>query len=339
MKITTIGLDLAKTIFHLVGIDHRGTEQLKKKLRRSQLLAYFAQLPACVVAMEACAGSNYWYRQFKALGHTPRIIATQRVKPYLDGNKNDYNDARAIAEAATRANMRFVTPKTHVQQELQTLLRMREMQIDQRTALCNQMRSILAEQGLVAPQGMTRLKRVLAEALETPDNGLTPLLRELLADARERLRALEAGIDLLNRKLEAASRSVADVKLLQSIPGYGPVVASAMVSAIGDGKAFRRGRDVAASVGLVPRQFSTGGKTVLLGISKRGDGYLRQVLIHGARSVILQAAHKDDRLSRWVTGLCERRGKNRATVALANKLARIGWAVLRRQTPYCAVAA
>lgn len=338
MKITTVGLDLAKTIFHLVGFDHRGSEQLKKKLRRDQLLRYFAQLPPCVVAMEACAGSNYWYRQFKALGHTPKLIATQRVKPYLDGNKNDYNDARAIAEAAVRPNMRFVAAKTQVQQELQTLLRLRELQMEQRTALCNQMRSILAEQGLVVSQGVGRLKQLLADALETPDNGLSPLLRELLAQARERLLALEAGIDLLDRQLKTRSRTVDDVKLLQSIPGYGPIVASAMVSAIGNGQAFRRGRDVSASVGLVPRQYSTGGKNVLLGISKRGDGYLRQVLIHGARSVIQQAARKDDKLSRWVMALCERRGKNRATVALANKLARIGWAVLRHQTPYSATA-
>lgn len=339
IEITTVGLDLAKSIFHLVGIDHRGKEQVRKKLRRHQVLAYVAQLPSCVIAMEACAGSNYWYRQFEALGHTPRIIAAERVKAYVDGNKNDYNDARAIAEAATRANMRFVAAKTLVQQELQTLLRMRELQIRQRTALCNQMRSILAEQGLVVPPGVARLKQHLANALETPDNGLTPLLRELLADAREQLRVLEAGIDLLERKLLEASRSVASVKLLQSIPGYGPIVATAMVCAIGDGKTFQRGRDVSASVGLVPAQYSTGGKDVLLGISKRGDYYLRQVLIHGARSVILQATRRDDRLSRWVMGLCERRGKNRATVALANKLARIGWAVLRHQTPYCAVAA
>lgn len=334
MQITSIGLDLAKSIFHLVGFDNRGKEVFKKKLNRQQLLPYFVQLPPCQISMEACAGSNYWYQQLSALGHTVKLIAAQHVKAYLRGNKNDYNDARAIAEAASRPNMRFVSPKTLKQQELQALLQSRKLLIEQRTALCNQVRALLAEHGLVAPRGIATLRRAVCEALEDASNSLSPVLREILGWNYEQILSMDKHLAIHDRKLRDLSREHEDVKRLQSVPGYGPVLASAMVSAIGDGATFRKGRDVAASVGVVPRQHSSGGKEVLLGISKRGDRYLRSLLIHGARSVIQQAPRRDDSLSHWVLEVCERRGKNKATVALANKLARIGWAVLRYQQPY-----
>ena len=334
MQITTIGLDLAKSVFHLVGLDEHHKEQMKKMLNRHQLLPYLAQLPPCLIVMEACAGSNYWYRQISALGHTVKLIAAQHVKPYLRGNKNDYNDARAITEAAARPNMRFVSPKTLMQQELQALLQMRQLLIGQRTALCNQLRGLLAEHGIVMPRGIATLRRALAETLEDADNELSPLLRHLLGDAAEQWRVVDEQLARYDRQLLLLSREQEQIKRLQSVPGYGPVLASALVCAIGDGKAFRKGRDVAASVGVVPRQHSSGGKDVLLGISKRGDAYLRSLLIHGARSVLQQAPRREDRLSRWALEVSERRGKNKATVALANKLARIGWAVLRHQQPY-----
>jgi transposase len=334
MQITSIGLDLAKSIFHLVGFDRHQKEVFKKKLKRQQLLPYFAQLPPCLITMEACAGSNYWYQQLSALGHRVKLIAAQHVKAYLRGNKNDFNDARAIAEAAARPDMRFVSPKTLMQQELQALLQSRKLLIAQRTAVCNQVRGLLAEHGIVAPRGVATLRRALCDVLEDASNGLSPTLREILGWGYEQFQSLDQQLAIHDRKLTELSRENEAVKRLQSVPGYGVVLASAMVSAIGDGSAFRRGRDVAASVGVVPRQHSTGGKNILLGISKRGDRYLRSLLIHGARSVIQQAPRRDDRLSRWILEVCARRGKNKATVALANKLARIGWAVLRHQQPY-----
>lgn len=334
MQITTIGLDLAKSIFHIVGFDKRQHEVVKKALKRLQMLPYFSQLPPCLVVMEACATSNYWYRQLSACGHTVKLIAAQHVTPYRRGNKNDYNDARAIAEAAGRPNMRFVSPKTLMQQELQALIDARKLLVKQRTDLCNHVRGLLAEHGIVAPKGVATLRQTLCEALEDATNELTPALREILGWGYEQIQFLDRYVVIHDRKLTQLSRANEAVKLLQSVPGYGPVVASAMVSAIGDGSTFRKGRDVAASIGLVPRQHSSGGKEVLLGISKRGDRYLRSLLVHGARSVVQQAPRRNDKLSRWVLEVSERQGKNKATVALANKLARIGWAVLRYQKPY-----
>lgn len=334
MQITTVGLDLAKSVFHLVGVDQRDQECLKKMLRRQQLLPFLARLSPCLVVMEACSGSNYWYQQIRSLGHEVKLIAAQHVKPYLRGNKNDYNDARAIVEAAARPNMRFVSPKTLVQQELQALLQMRQLVVGQRTALCNQLRGLLAEHGIVMPRGRASLRRALGAALEDANNALSPLLRQLLNSAAEQWRVLDEQLSRYDRQLLLQSREQEPIKRLQSVPGYGPVLGAALVCAIGDGKTFRKGREVAASVGVVPRQHSSGGKEVLLGISKRGDAYLRGLLIHGARSVLQQASRRDDRLSRWALAVSERRGKNKATVALANKLARIGWAVLRYQQPF-----
>ncbi len=334
MQITTIGIDLAKSVFHLVGFDQHQHERLKKVLKRRQLLPFLAQQPPCLIIMEACGGSNYWYRQITALGHEVKLIAAQHVTAYRCGNKNDYNDARAIVAAAGRPGRRFVTPKTLMQQEMQALLQMRQLLMAQRTALCNQLRALLAEHGIVMPKGIASLRCTLADALEDANNELSPLLRHLLASVTEQWRVMEEQLAFYDRQLLVLSRQQEEVKRLQSVPGYGPVLAAAMVCAIGNGTNFRSGRDVAASVGVVPRQHSSGGKEILLGISKRGDGYLRSLLIHGARSLLQQAPRRQDRLSRWALQVSERRGKNKATVALANKLARIGWAVLRYQQSY-----
>lgn len=334
MKITTIGLDLAKNIFHVVCLDAHGKEVKKRMLRRNQVLEFFTQMPPCQVSMEACAGSHYWGRQLRALGHNVTLISPQHVKPYLRGNKNDYNDSRAIAEAVTRPEMPTVGIKTVAEQDMQALHRMRSQCLRDRTALSNSIRGLLGEYGIVLTTGVATLRRTIPEILEDADNGLSLLFRNLLARRYEQLVELEGHIAFYTKELERLSRQDEACQRLQTVPGFGPIVASAFRSVIGDGRAYARGRDAAASIGLVPRQHSSGGKTVLLGISKRGNKYLRKQLIHGARSVVLQAANKADPLSLWINRIRKERGWNKAVVALANKMARIGWAVLRHGTRY-----
>lgn len=333
-KITTVGLDLAKHVFHVVGLDRHEKEVTKKMLRRAQVLEYFAKLPPCLIGMEACAGAHDWARRLKGLGHEVRLISPRFVKAYVRGNKNDYNDARAIAEAARRPGMRCVAVKTVEQQDRQALHRLRAARVAERTALCNQLRGLLAEYGVVAPKGVATLRRRLPELLEDAEAPLTPTFRQLLHRAYRQLRELDGHVEFYTGLIEQQARESEAQRRLQTVPGFGPIVASMFHAAVGDGTAYRRGRDVSAALGLVPRQHSSGGKEVLLGISKRGDPYLRSLLVHGARAVLRQAHRKDDRLSRWVVKLKAERGANKAAVALANKLARIGWAVLRQNTVY-----
>ncbi len=337
-ELTTIGLDLAKNVFHLVGVNDHGREVMKKRLKRTQVLPWFAQAPSCLVGMEACSGAHNWARHFEALGHQVRLLPAQCVKSYVRGNKNDYNDARAIAEAVVRPNLRAVAVKTPAQQDRQALHRLRAMQIAQRTALCNQLRGLLAEYGLVLSQGLSTLRRRLPEVLADGENGLSPLFRQLLAQGYQQLQQLDAHIEYFTRQVVQQARVEEAEQRLQTIPGFGPVVASVFHAAVGDGQAYRRGRDVSAALGLVPRQHSTGGQTVLLGISKRGDSYLRSLMVQAAKAALRQAHRKEDQLSRWATRLKVKRGANKAAVALANKLARIGWAVLRHHTVYQPVA-
>ena len=334
MKITTIGLDLAKNIFHVVCLDAHGKEVKKRMLRRNQVLEFFTQMPPCQVSMEACAGSHYWGRQLRALGHNVTLISPQHVKPYLRGNKNDYNDSRAIAEAVTRPEMPTVGIKTVAEQDMQALHRMRSQCMRDRTALSNSIRGLLGEYGIVFTTGVATLRRTIPEILEDADNGLSLLFRNLLARRYEQLVELEGHIAFYTKELERLSRQDEACQRLQTVPGFGPIVASAFRSVIGDGRTYARGRDAAASIGLVPRQHSSGGKNVLLGISKRGNKYLRKQLIHGARSVVLQAANKADPLSLWINRIRKERGWNKAVVALANKMARVGWAILRHNTSY-----
>jgi len=333
-KITTVGLDLAKNVFHVVGFNARGNEVMKKMLRRTQMLGFFTQLPPCRIGMEACAGAHYWGRELSERGHTVRLIPAQHVRPFVRGNKNDYNDARAIAEAMNRPGMRCVGIKTVAQQDAQALHRLRQGALDDRTALCNRLRGLLGEYGLVAPKGVSALRRRVPQLLEDAENGLSDCFRRLLAQDYQRWQELDAHIEAYTKELKAHSRRSEACRRLQTIPGFGPIVASRFHSVVGDGQAYRRGRDVSASLGIVPRQHSSGGKNVLLGISKRGDRHLRALLVHGARSVVRSAANKDDRLSRWVNKIRAERGANKAAVALANKMARIGWAVLHNNTVY-----
>ena len=336
-EITTIGLDLAKLVFHVVCCDSRGKMIGKKMLRRSQVMAYFTNLPACLVAMEACASAHYWARCLQGLGHQVKLLPPQHVKGYLHGNKNDYNDAAAIAEAASRPAMRCVAIKSVEQQDTQALHRLRERCIQSRTALSNQLRSLLAEYGVILPQGIHVVRKALPRVLEDAENGLTDRFRRFLAEGYTQLCELDAHIGRYTEELDRYAQQHEACRRLQTIPGFGPITASLFHSEVGDGRGYRRGRDVSASVGLVPRQHGSGGKPVLLGISKRGDRYLRSLLIHGARAVVIQAGRKDDRLSRWINRIKAQRGFNKAVVALANKMARIGWAILANKTTYQAV--
>ena len=269
-KITTIGLDLAKDKFHVVACDKRSKIIGKKMLSRGKVLTYFANLVPCVVGMEACASAHYWARELAALGHTVKLIPPKYVKAFVRGNKNDYNDALAIAEAVVRPEMRFVAPKAADRQDVQALHRLREQRIKERTALCNQLRGLLGEYGIVLPKGVNVLRRRLPELLEDGENGLSDFFRRLLAQGYQQLQELDAHIEFYKQEVERQSQQSDACQRLQTIPGYGPIIASVFHSVIGDGEAYRRGRDASASLGLVPRQHSSGGKEVLLGISKRG---------------------------------------------------------------------
>lgn len=334
MNINFIGLDIAKQVFHLIGLDYNGKQVLKKKLRRNKMPGYFANLEPCKISLESCASSHYWARELRKFGHPVTLLPAQHVKPFVRGNKNDYNDALAIAEASRFAQIRPVAVKTVEQQSIQALHRLRRGAVGDRTALCNQVRGLLAEFGIVVNQGIGSLRKAIPCLLEDAGNGLHPMFRDALALKYTQLIQLDGLVGELTAMIKKDALQHSEIKRLQSIPGFGPIVASTFFSIVGDGKAFGHGRDVSASLGLVPRQHSSGDKNILLGISKRGDKYLRSLLVHGARSVVKHAHKKEDAMNRWVTRLIERRGKNKATVALANKLARIAWAVTTTGQPY-----
>lgn len=332
-KISVMGIDLGKRYFHVHGVDAQGAVQVQKRFSRQGLMRWMARCEPCVVGMETCSGANYWARLFRRYGHDARLMSPQFVKPYVKSNKNDSRDAEAICEAVSRPTMRFVAVKTPQQQELQMLHRVRSRLVGRRTALVNQLRGFLLEQGVAVGQGIHVVRRELPSVLEDAQNGLTHSMRQLLAELREELVELDARIDALNQRLEIRSQSEASCRLLRSIPGVGPLTATALVGAV-RASDFRNGRDLAAWAGLVPRQHSTGGQPRLLGISKRGDRYLRMLLIHGARAALRVAHKRDDRVSRWAVELERRRGRKVATVALANKNARIAWAVMAHEQSY-----
>ena len=337
MKITTVGLDIAKSAFHLYAVNKMGRYMKKKQLKRKQVLPYLARLEPCVIAMEACGGANYWAREMKDLGHEVKLIAPQYVKPYVKGNKNDYNDAEAIAEAAQRPTMRFVPIKSVEQQDIQNLHRQRERIKKARTALVNQVRGLLAEYGIVINKGVAAVRKGLPDILEDAENDLTTLSRGLFADLLEELRVLDERFKQSEKQIEASNRGNEVCQRLDEILGVGPITASAVYAAAGDGKDFVNGRHFSAWIGLVPGQHSTGGKSTLLGISKRGNAYLRTLFIHGARAVLRHSANKTDRFSLWAQALLERRGHNKACVAVANKMARMAWVIMAKGETYRAV--
>ena len=334
MNIKRISIDLAKQVFQLHGVDSHEKAVLRKKLKREQMLPFFRDLPACLIGIEACSGAHYWARELQKLGHTVKLIAPQFVKPYVKANKNDANDAEAICEAVSRPNMRFVTIKTVAQQDLQACHRIRSELVQQRTAKANQIRGLLAEYGIILGQRIDVLRKALPNLLEDAENALTGDFRVLLKGLQEDLQALDERVAVMDKRIQSLANNHPASKRLLEIPGIGPITATALISAVGDGKQFKKGRDMAAWLGLTPRQHSSGGKERLLGISKHGDAYLRTLLIHGGRSVLKVAANKDDPRSRWLQSLSERRHKNIAAVAVANKNARIAWALLTKDIDY-----
>lgn len=328
MNITTVGIDLAKKVFQVHGVDEQGKASLKKQLKRAQVLPFFANLPPCLIGMEACGGAHYWARKLEQMGHRVKLMAPQFVKPYVKTNKNDVADAEAICESVSRPTMRFVPIKTGEQQAVLSLHRAREGFVKARTAQANQIRGLLAEYGIVMPLGIDNIAKYLPEILEDGENDLPGVFRQLLQRLGEHLKELDRQVDELNTQIQLWHRQNAASRKLAKIPGIGPLTASALAASIGDAKSFENGRQLVAWLGLVPRQRSTGGKPTLLGISKRGDRYLRTLLIHGARAVIRVSERKIEPADDWLTRIVARRNKNVATVALANKNARIVWALL-----------
>lgn len=331
-QITSLGIDLAKNVFELCGLDAGHAVVYRRRVRRGQLLATLAQLKVEVVGLEACAGAHDWARRFRALGHDVRLLAPQHVKPFVQGQKNDRQDAQAIAVAATQGHLPTVAIKSRDQQDIQSLHRVRELHKQQRTQLINQARGLLHEYGLVLPAGVAGFRRGAAAALD--DARLSPLLRQLLADLLARYRATDDQVRAYDRQIEALGRQLPVCRRLQAIEGIGPLTATALYAHVGDARYFARGRQFSASLGLVPRQYSSGDKRRLGGISKRGDRYLRTLLIHGARAVLTRAQHLSGRRGAWLRQRLAQQGANRAAVALANKNARIAWALMAHDCDY-----
>ena len=334
MTATMIGIDLAKNFFQVHGADKEGRKLWSKKLTRKQMAPFFERQEACTVAMEACGSAHHWGRKLMKMGHQVRLIAPQFVKPFVKSNKNDRNDAEAIVEAALRPSMRFVPVKTVEQQGMLSLHRVRSRRVDARTAIINEIRGLLAEYGVIVPQGALRLRKELPDVLADAANELGNRERSIIASLAEELRDSYAAVAEMDRLIEAEAERCEAHKRLMEIPGVGPLTATAMVASVGNASVFKNGRGLSAWLGLVPRQHSSGGKERLGSISKRGDGYLRKLLVHGARSVLKMAKTRDDARSVWAKSVAERRGTNRAIVAIANKNARIIWALLATGARY-----
>ena len=340
MQIAVLGIDLGKNSCSIVGLDNVGAVIKRRRMRPDSIPAFTKTMTACVVAMEACCGAHHLGRLLVAQGHTVRLMSPEYVRPYVKAQKNDDRDAEAIAEAATRPTMRFVELKREEQLDMQTLHRARDRLVGERTALINQLRAILLERGSTAPQGRRKLQQHLPAMLDgNGEAALSPRMRQLIDDMRAEWLALDRRIAALDDEFAARARSDADARRLASIPGIGVLNATALVAAVGNAQTFARGRDLAAWLGLVPRQITTGGKPRLIGITKRGNKYLRKLLIHGARSAMPMLSASATPLGGWLRGLLTRMHKNAAVVALANKLARIVWVVLRRGEAFDATAA
>ncbi|MGE3510227.1 MAG: IS110 family transposase [Vicinamibacterales bacterium] len=334
MEIRTIGIDLGKTSFHAVGLDATGAVVLRRRFSRPQLMRFMVTLPPCLVGMEACCGAHHMGRALGGFGHDVRLMPPKYVRPFVKAQKNDYLDAEAIAEAVQRPTMRFVPLKTVDQLDLQALHRVRHRLVARRTGVINQLRAFLLERGLTPRTGREHLAHVLPEVLASAGEALSPAMQQLIERLREEWRGLDEEIRDLTSQLSAIAREDVACQRLVEIPGFGALTATALVAAIGKGTTFRKGRDLAAWLGLVPLQKTTGGKPTLLGISKRGNGYLRRLLLQGARSVHRLANRHRLPFRIWLDALDARAHPNVVAVALANKLVRIAWAVLTRNVPY-----
>ena len=333
MKITTIGIDLAKEIFQIHAVDEHGKAVLRKQLRRSEMAKFFANLEPCLIGMEACGSSHHWARKLGEFGHTVKLMSPQFVKPYVKTNKHDMADAEAICEAVNRPNMRFVPIKNIEQQAILSVHRARQGFVKARTAQANQMRGLLSEFGIVMPQGIRSIVNRMPDILEDAENGLPGTMRRLLKRLNDHFKEVDLQVQELELQIKLWHKENEASQRLEAIPGIGPITASAIVATVGNAAEFKNGRQLAAWLGLVPKQHSSGGKQILLGISKRGDTYLRTLLIHGARAVIRFAENKAEPES-WLRQLITRRNKNISAVALANKNARIIWALLAKNTTF-----
>jgi transposase len=336
--VKTLGIDLAKNIFQLHGVDKMGRCVLKRRVARSKLAEVIVKLPPCLIGMEACSGAHYWARKFQAMGHTVKLMAPQFVKPYVKSNKNDANDAEGICEAVSRPRMKFVPIKQIDQQDMLLIHRARELTIKQRTAQSNQIRGLLAEYGVILPKGLKPLRELLPTLLEKLPGELPGELseasREIFILLYKQFKRLDKQVKVYDKKLKHQASQDARCQALLSIEGVGEITATAMVATIGSGHDFKNGREVSAWIGLVPKQHSSGNTIKLSGISKRGDRYLRKLLIHGGRSVVKTCDKKTDKRSRWLKDKKDRCGANKAAVAIANKNARIIWAMLTTGEAY-----
>lgn len=327
MKITTIGLDIAKRFFHVVCCNEQGRLVKKKMLKRAQVLSFFQQHTTCLVALEACATSHFWAREIRKCGHQIKLIPPQHVKVFLVGNKNDYNDALAISVASKQHHIKSVCIKSVEQQDNQAQHKARELAVRQRTALCNQIRGLTAEYGIILNQGVNTIRKSIPLILEDENTGLSGAFKAVLKQLETQLSNLDSCIETYSTLIVETAKNNDICQRIQTIPGFGPMVSSAYFNEVGNGSNYKRGRDVSASLGIVPRQHSSGGKDTLLGISKRGNSYLRCLLIQGAKAVVSRAKTKNDKLSQWINRLVQTRGHNRACVAYANKMARMAWAI------------
>jgi len=334
MKVTLIGIDLAKSIFQVCGVNQAGKRVFNRQVRRARLMECLLQHPDATMAMEACSGSNYWGRELQQRGYKVMLIPPQHVKPFVKGNKNDRNDAFAITEAARRPDLKCVEPRTLLQTEMIQVHRLLERMIRQRTALINQLRGFLSEHGIVVSRGRERLSAVMPELLEDADNGLGPSSRKLFQTMYEEWQQMNQAIGRVEQELEAHAKADEPAQRLMQMRGVGVKISTAMIAQVGNGHGYKSGRHYSANLGLIPRERSSGGVQKLGGITKRGNRYLRRLLIQGAWSVVRYADRNDDRLSRWARQLVERRGKHKAVVAVANKMARIMWSMLYHRTEY-----
>lgn len=333
-EISVLGIDIAKRVFHAVGMDETGKIVFRKRLSRPDLMPFIAKLPPVLIGMEACGGAHYWARRFREHGHEVKLMAPQFVKPYIKSNKNDIRDAEGIGEAVTRPTRRFVPSKEVHQQDIQALHRVRERLIGARKALVNEVHGLMNEYGIVIPKGVPKFRKAVVGKLEAEQDKLTPMSLEMFWKLVDEFSMLEDQLAYYQDKLDTLAETHPECQRLMTIPGIGPLTATALIAAVSDVEVFKNGRQFAAWLGLVPRQHSTGGETRLLGISKRGDSYLRKLLIHGARSTLRFAGVKTGRRNQWMQGLPERRGWNRTAVAVANKNARIVWALLSQGGVY-----
>jgi transposase len=336
MKLSRVGIDLAKNVYQLHGVDRSGETVWTRRLKRHQWLKVLLDTagPECEIGMEACAGAHHWGRELQSRGYAVKLIPPQFVKPYVKSNKSDARDAEAICEAMSRPNMRFVTVKTVAQQDIQATHRIRAELMTQRTAKANQIRGLVAEYGLVAPTHLSSLRAAIPCWLEDAENGLTGNFRSLLQGVWDDLLVLDDRVGEMDNLIKRLAQNNEDCVRLQQLRGVGPMISTAMIATVGDARQYRKSRQMAAAIGITPKQHSSGDRDRLLGISKRGDVYLRTLMIHGARAVVARATHKDDRLSRWVTNIAKQKHPNVAAVALANKTVRMAWAMLRHQTDY-----